>query len=139
MNSPSPAAPSPFHYAGFWRRCVANAIDTFLISIVIFSFMAVSGVTKRENLFVPVVVLLNWLYYALLESSKRQSTIGKGMLGIKVTDMAGNRVSFARATGRHFGKIVSGAILGIGYLMAAFTKQKQALHDLMAHCLVLRR
>lgn len=82
-------------------------------------------------------IVLQWLYYALMESSKKQATLGKMALGLKVTDMQGNRITFGRATGRYFGKIISGLILNIGYIMAAFTEKKQALHDMMANCLVI--
>jgi uncharacterized RDD family membrane protein YckC len=58
-------------------------------------------------------------------------------LGIKVTDMKGGRLSFARATGRYFSKMISGLTIGIGYIMAGFTQQKQALHDIIAGCLVV--
>ena len=77
-----------------------------------------------------------WLYFAIMESSPTQATLGKMAIGIVVTDMSGNRVSFGRATGRHFAKIVSGIILGIGFLMIAFTERKQGLHDIMADTLV---
>jgi uncharacterized RDD family membrane protein YckC len=60
-------------------------------------------------------------------------------LGIKVTDMTGNKLSFGRATGRYFAKIISGLIMGIGYFMAGFTQQKQALHDIIASCLVVNK
>ncbi len=80
-----------------------------------------------------------WLYFALMESSPRQATLGKQALGIMVTDLAGQRISFARATGRFFAKILSGLILWIGYVMAAFTERKQALHDLLASCLVVAK
>jgi len=80
-----------------------------------------------------------WLYYALMESSGRQATLGKMALGIKVVDRQGGRISFARATGRYFAKILSGLILMIGYLMAGFTSRKQALHDMVAGCLVVNR
>jgi uncharacterized RDD family membrane protein YckC len=83
--------------------------------------------------------MMSWIYYALLESSVWQATIGKKLLGLRVTDLAGNRISFARASGRFFGKILSGMILGIGFLMAGFTQRKQALHDILAGCLVLRQ
>jgi uncharacterized RDD family membrane protein YckC len=83
--------------------------------------------------------MLSWIYYASLESSAWQATLGKKILGLKVTDLAGNRISFARASGRFFGKILSGMILGIGFLMAGFTERKQALHDILAGCLVLRQ
>ena len=60
-------------------------------------------------------------------------------LGIVVTDMQGRRISFLRATGRYFGKIVSGMLIMIGYLMQPFTEKRQTLHDIMAGCLVLRK
>jgi len=84
-----------------------------------------------------VVVVLQWLYYALMESSNKQATLGKLALGIIVTDMDGKRLTFGRATGRYFGKILSSLILNIGFLMAAFTEKKQALHDLIASCVVV--
>jgi uncharacterized RDD family membrane protein YckC len=81
-----------------------------------------------------------WLYHALLESSEWQATAGKKALGLAVTDLAGHRISFARASGRHFGKIISGLIpLGIGYILAGLTEKKQAIHDMLASCLVLRK
>ena len=87
-----------------------------------------------------VAVLGQWLYFAYLESGEKQATWGKQMLGLYVTDLSGNRMTFARASGRFFAKIVSGLIpLGIGYIMAGFTERKQALHDMIASCLVLRR
>jgi uncharacterized RDD family membrane protein YckC len=87
-----------------------------------------------------VAVLGQWLYFAYMESGERQATWGKQVLGVYVTDLAGNRISFGRASGRFFAKIISGLIpLMIGYIMAGFTERKQALHDMIASCLVLRR
>ena len=83
--------------------------------------------------------ILQWLYLALMESSKNQATLGKMIVGIIVTDLYGNRISFGKASGRYFGKILSGLILNIGYIMAAFTEKKQALHDLIASCLVVNK
>jgi len=82
---------------------------------------------------------VTWLYHALMESSEWQATVGKKMLDLVVTDMAGRRVSFWRATGRHFAKIVSNIIYPFGHILAGFTQQKQALHDMIAGCLILRR
>ena len=79
----------------------------------------------------------SWLYEAFMESSSYQATLGKMIFGMKVTDLNGNRISFERATGRHFAKILS-SILGIGYIMVGFTERKQGLHDLLAGTLVLR-
>ena len=90
-------------------------------------------------LFVAVILAVTWLYHALMESSEWQATVGKRILELVVTDMAGRRVSFWRATGRHFAKIVSNMIYPFGHILAGFTAQKQALHDMIAGCLILRR
>jgi uncharacterized RDD family membrane protein YckC len=86
-----------------------------------------------------VSIVAQWLYFALMEASSNQGTLGKMALGIKVTDTFGHPITFGRATGRFFGKILSGAIFMIGYIMAAFTERKQALHDMMAGTLVLEK
>ena len=85
-------------------------------------------------------LVVTWLYHALMESSEWQATVGKKALGLVVTDLDGRRVSFWRATGRHFAKIVTNMVPAfIGYIMAGFTEKKQALHDMIAGCLTLRR
>lgn len=83
--------------------------------------------------------LLVWIYQAVMESSIKQATLGKMALGIAVTDLSGKRISFGKASGRHFGQILSGFILGIGFLMIAFTARKQGLHDIIAECLVVNK
>jgi uncharacterized RDD family membrane protein YckC len=74
-----------------------------------------------------------------MESSSSQATIGKMLMGIKVTDMDGKRITFGRASGRFFGKVLSKLILYIGFIMAAFTEKKQGLHDILAETLVLNK
>lgn len=89
-----------------------------------------------------IVIMLGglWLYYALLESSAWQGTVGKKVLGLIVTDLDGRRVSFARATGRFFSRLITGLVpLMIGYILAGITAKKQALHDMIAGTLVLRK
>ena len=83
--------------------------------------------------------IMRWLYFAIMESSSKQATLGKMSLRLQVTDMDGNRITFLRATGRHFGKIISALIFLVGFIMAGFTEKKQALHDMMAGCLVYRK
>ena len=83
--------------------------------------------------------ILHWLYFALMESSTWQGTLGKKALGLEVTDLEGRRISFGRATGRFFAKIISALILWIGFIMAGFTEKKQALHDMIAGTLVIRK
>lgn len=135
-------------YAGFWKRFSAAIIDGVLlmaVSVVIGAVMGLiygattvtsEGISILGNL---VGALVGWLYYATMESSVKQGTLGKLVLRIKVTDLSGNQISFAKATGRHFGKLISTIFLFIGFLMIAFTSKKQALHDMMAGCLVVNR
>jgi uncharacterized RDD family membrane protein YckC len=149
------AVPVRTAYAGFWLRFVAWIIDVLILSAVglIFLVPLVPLLFRHEPFegptmwpltpaflwFWPLNLVGVWLYFALFESSSWQATPGKRVLGLLVTDMEGRPISFARATGRYFGKILSGAILMIGYIMAGFTTKKQALHDILAGCLVLRR
>ncbi len=152
-------------YAGFWLRFLALVIDNvvmgFAFVLILIPLIFLTGLHELLGQFHPneelndagifmliglvflaatVSPLLTWLYHALLESSEWQATIGKKALGLVVTDMAGQRVSFGRSTGRHFGKIITNMVPAfIGYIMAGFTERKQALHDMMAGCLVLRR
>jgi uncharacterized RDD family membrane protein YckC len=84
-------------------------------------------------------IVVAWLYYAIQETSPKQATLGKQALGIVVTDLQGKRIDFVKATIRYFSKIISSIILLIGYIMAAFTEKKQALHDMIAGTLVLKK
>lgn len=155
----------PAEYAGFWLRFAAYIIDALIISVIwyalvlilgIFGVSAMGGLSAIESMEDPdpavmagilagtftlagVMLIGVWLYYALMESGHNQATLGKMAVGIKVTDMDGNRISFLRATGRHFGKIISAMILYIGFIMAGLTDKKQALHDMMASCLVIKK
>ena len=132
-------------YAGFWKRVGAFLVDQviLLVSIVPLSFalgfwmslIDFSGDAGAVGQFLGFVA--TWIYAAAFESSRFQATLGKMALGIKVTDLHGDRIGFGRATGRHFGKILSGLILAFGYVMVAFTEKKQGLHDKLADCLVI--
>ena len=115
------------NYAGFWKRFAAAVID---IVIWIIPFMWFGNI---------VAVPMMWIYCVAFESSSRQATPGKMALGIKVTDLNGRRIGFGKATGRSLGKIVSGVIFYIGFIMIAFTEKKQGLHDKMAGCLVVNK
>jgi uncharacterized RDD family membrane protein YckC len=158
-----PPHPAPVQYAGFWRRFVAYLIDSIIIGVVsclvlipVFAVLGIGiglgGIEEEEAagfILAPVIGFMlfaglvlavgEWLYFALMESSNRMATLGKMAIGIKVTDLNGNRVTFGRATGRYFGKILSGMIFMIGYIMAGFTEKKQALHDMIASCLVVMK
>ena len=130
-------------YAGFWRRFAAWFLDGLLLSLVTLPFTLQFGgdaaaQAGRASAAGTISTVVGWLYHALMESSAKQATVGKMALGIIVTDLEGRRIGFGRATGRYFAKILSALILGIGFLMAAFTERKQALHDMVASTLVVK-
>ena len=144
------------YYAGFWKRFLAFLIDYGILFLGGAIVGAISEKVIRELLWGTATymgtrraiagaiglilgLLLNWLYYTLLESSSVQATIGKMVLGIIVTDLNGNRISFARANARYWSRIISALILWIGFIMAGFTKKKQALHDIIAETLVVNK
>src|ERR1700693_3188554 len=160
-------AQTSVQYAGFWLRVVAYLIDSvvlglgFMALFVPFAILtgltavlgnihpgedprdvgAVLGGTFFLGLFtvMSLAFLGGWLYHAKMESSSWQATLGKKALNLRVTDFYGARISFARASGRHFAKLITGMIpFGIGFIMAGFTERRQALHDMIASCLVLR-
>ena len=144
-------------YAGFWLRAAAYFLDTITLGFVLsatilrpillnnhvgtsfqdFWNFYTSG-SRQATALALLIQLANWLYFAAFESSPWQATPGKKVFGLRVTDLEGKRITFARASGRYFGKIVSGLILGIGFAMAGFTEKKQALHDMLVGCLVVK-
>jgi uncharacterized RDD family membrane protein YckC len=126
-------------HAGFWRRSAALMLDMLVLAIPLLAIRYAFFLANSELLGTIVVIVGLWLYFALLESTDMQATIGKRVMDLKVTDDHGARIGFGRATGRHFGKIVSGLILYIGYMLAGWTARKQALHDMMASCCVVFR
>lgn len=150
-------------YAGFWKRVAAYIIDSIVLWIPNMLLGRLMGANAAQQVLMQnmqgadphaalaaygafysamlpmmmVQLVIAWLYFAVCESSSWQATLGKLAIGIRVVDLQGNRISFLRATGRHFAKILSGMILLIGYLMVAFTERKQGLHDMIASTLVL--
>jgi uncharacterized RDD family membrane protein YckC len=122
-------------YGGFWIRLVAAIIDGIILAIVQFILNLFIDDFTARNLVNGVV---GWLYSAGLESSAQQATIGKRAMGLQVTDLSGDRISFLRATGRYFAKILSVLIFFIGFIMIAFTEKKQGLHDMIAGTLVIK-
>jgi len=146
-------------YGGFWIRFVAIIIDAIIIRVVIapigFMFAGLGwlgGITQGFPHRLPppalflvgggitalLIIVGQWLYEAFLLSSSYQATPGKMIFGMKVTDLQGNRISFARASGRHFAKYLSAMFLCVGFIMAGFTARKQALHDILAGTIVGR-
>src|SRR5688572_22622620 len=127
------------NYGGFWIRFLAYVVDSLIVGIAFFLIVMLLGVMGLQLFGAELVfLLLGILYWALMQSSARQATYGKSLVGLKVTGLAGERISFARALAREAGKIVSTLTLLIGYIIAGFTKRKQALHDFVASTYVVR-
>jgi len=131
-------------FAGFWLRVVAYLIDTTLLFGVDFAIYMGAQVVARDNVdalanVAPVCAALSWAYYAVLESSPARGTLGKLALGLYVADTHGDPITFWRAIARNLLKTLSTLVCFVGWVMPAFTPRKQALHDLLAGTLILRR
>ncbi len=169
MEVISSSEQSQVKYAGFWLRFAAYIIDQFVIGIagliiavpIIIGIIAfginldgiknssdffthegllmVGGIIGMIVLAILISIVMKWLYYALMESSRYGGTLGKMAVSIMVVDLDGNRITFGRATGRYFARIITNMTLFIGYIIAGFTVKKQALHDMIASCLVIQK
>ncbi len=140
-DSSASAGGGSLGYAGFWARFAAVMVDSAIVMIIGIALMIVLGMAMgAAGVAIGNIIFffLQLLYWPVMESSARQATFGKSLMGLQVTDLDGNRTSFIRALLRNLGKIISSMILGIGFLLAAFTARKQALHDIITSCLVVR-
>lgn len=148
-------SPVPMRYGSFLSRLIALIIDRLVISgILLVVFIPLGIVTSIGGLFVMpqlsivqgtvapslwlLSIILDWLYFAVMESSERSATIGKRLLGLRVLSDQGVRLTFARASLRYFSKIISALPLMLGFVMALFTKKTQALHDFIAETVVVK-
>jgi uncharacterized RDD family membrane protein YckC len=140
-------------YAGWGQRFGAWIIDWLVLGVIRFILAMIMGmiiVAIEENSgemsektstafglgIIAVWYLCAWPYYALMEASRRRATLGKLALGIEVGDINGGPASFIQTSVRFLVRGVSGAILGIGFLMPLFTPRRQTLHDLAANMIV---
>jgi uncharacterized RDD family membrane protein YckC len=142
-------------FAGFWLRAVAYLIDTVLISLVFgliaslypSTFIKYPDATTTSLASLPqltpiafvITITATWFYYTVFEASIWQATPGKRVMKLYVSDLSGRRLTFARAAARNLAKMISSLTFLVGYLVAGFTEKKQALHDILASCLVLRK
>jgi uncharacterized RDD family membrane protein YckC len=154
----APSAPTDLalpEYAGFWLRAWAGAIDvaleasgalllTFAIDLGLRRFGRLLGISLFVSkvatgmAFILILAVGSWLYCAFTESSSWRATVGKRILGLQVVTAEGDRIGFGQATVRHFMKFLSLFFLTIGFMMAGWTKRRQALHDIPSDCLVIR-
>ncbi|GAB3008344.1 hypothetical protein GCM10027051_05730 [Niabella terrae] len=149
-------------YASFAQRLAAFLIDFVILWVVGYFLQRAFGVPDSlmvfqvqeegfsdpamgSNSFLPFLgysftsLIVNWLYSALLVSGPWQATLGKRAMGLEVTNLQGERISFLNATGRYFATMLSAMILFIGYLMIFWSDKKQCLHDQLAGTLVIKK
>lgn len=135
-------------YAGFWRRLGAFALDlgvaatvflgvSVLLAILLGPWVGVPGGAVLVAAAVLLWQAVSWLYWAVMESSPRQGTVGKVLLNMAVTGIDGQRLSFRQATVRHFAKVVSTLAALLGFAMIATTARKQGLHDFLGRSVVV--
>lgn len=127
------------NYSGFWIRFLAYLVDSFIVTVGFVGIMLLLAAMGLELAGAEIIFLvLGILYWALMQSSKQQATLGKALCGLKVGGPNGERISVQRALGREAAKIISSLTLLIGFVIAAFTRNKQALHDFVASTYVVR-
>jgi uncharacterized RDD family membrane protein YckC len=136
----------PQYFGSFDQRLLASAIDWFIISavcifIMVILLLLISDKTYQLIIIVCLLVaipIVKIIYHIIMESSRKQATIGKGILNIKVCDLQGEKLTLGHSAGRNLAKILSVLTLFIGYLFAFFNKQQQCLHDMIAGTLVVK-
>ena len=149
-------------YVGFFRRALAFLVDSVLISLpplvicvplFISQYDALAELPEGDlqtaavtglavvcyTLWQVIALITYWLYFAFCESGKKQATLGKRLLRIKVIGQDGKRISFARATGRAFARMLAYPTVYIGFVMAGCTRRNRALHDMVAQTYVVER
>lgn len=119
-------------HAGFWLRLAAYSIDVLVVGMVIEIYNRLFGFNY------PLAVGFYLLYKVLLECSKFQGTLGKGIIGLKVINYKGERISFDQSVRRYLGHIVSFLIFFLGFILVAFTPKKQGLPDYLAQTYVVK-
>ena len=155
LTSSAPTEPAPPDFAGFWLRAWAGAIDvaleasgalllTLAIDLLLRHLGNLLGISPFVSkvatgmAFILILAVGSWLYCAFTESSSWRATVGKRILGLQVVTAEGGKVGFGQATVRHLMKFLSLFFLTIGFMMAGWTKRRQALHDMPSDCLVIR-
>ena len=88
--------------------------------------------------FTWIVFALMVLYFPVLVATW-STTLGKRIFGLYVVRNDGSKIGFCRAFARYLCYNISGLILGIGFLMIAFSQDKRGLHDLMCDTKVVHR
>jgi len=140
-------------YAGFWIRLAAYLIDYVILDLLLVLLSLVGSAawwylhplgrsgSPMDGAEVWLFILylpLFWLYRTVLESSRMQGTLGKLACGLAVTDSGLRRIGFGRANARFWSRVLS-CFLFVGFIVAAFTEKKRALHDVIAGTVVVKK
>jgi len=150
-----PTLPAPPVYAGFWLRVWAGAVDVMLEALTALVITVVAGYAFKHLgprsgtspitisyltgiAFIFLLTIGAWLYATFSESSDRRATVGKRIFGLQVVTATGGKLTFGQASVRHFMKFLSLFTAGVGFMMAGWTKRRQALHDMPSDCVVIR-
>ena len=138
---PQPPNPRAAEYAGFWMRVAATLLDLIILNFAMALFLggATFDYTAFHAEFRGPGLIAGWLYFALMESSHRQATLGKIIVGIYVCNEQQGKISFQQATIRHFSKYLSVIIFFVGFFMILGDVRRQALHDRIAQTFVLKK
>ena len=133
--------PTGTQYGGFWARVLALLADLAIVFLVSAALVVGADFALGPAALVPgmiAVSLLSALYWPVMQASALQATLGKAIVGLKLTRFDGSRISILRSAWRELAKMFSAAVFMLGYLIAAFLPRKQGLHDLMAATYVVR-
>jgi len=136
----------PQYFASLDTRLLATAIDYFFAfcgyAVVAAIYLAGSINTQARiptlllgTILIPIV---KFIACVILEGSRRQASIGKMLIGVKVTDEKGLPIGYGRALARNVAKLIGVATLGIGFLSGFFNRKQQCLHDKIAGTLVIK-
>lgn len=152
MAAPGATAAADMIYANFLPRVGAHVLDSVFMgaagmAIQVGMAMVFGVLSGGQDAIVAIGALLGSLagflvalvYFVGYETSAKQGTWGKQIVGIKVTDVQGRPITTGRAVGRFFAKIITNMTCGIGYLLPLFTDRRQTLHDLICECLALKK
>lgn len=146
-----PDTGATWEYGGFWIRFVAYFVDNIILQVVTFIVQFVIGMAlvfvEDETLAIMITVFMvivsvaiSFGYYTFFHGNPNyQATPGKMLMKLRVITAEGEDVSYLRAFGRVWGAMLSGLLLAIGYIMAAFDEEKRTLHDHICNTRVIKR
>ncbi len=136
----------PQYFASLDMRLLSTAIDYF-VAFCMYAVLAAVYLAGVENtqesiptliLGLVLVPIFKFIFCVSLEGSKKQASVGKLLIGVKVTDEQGKPIGYGKAILRNLAKLVGVVTLGIGFFIGFFDRRQQCLHDKIAGTLVIK-